>query len=549
MEDLQYLLDKAIIGFKLNNPNEDIAKEIANIILDEIDSIISGRQKENDIIYYLFESNNFYESSIRKENSNYKKEEKQLKNILEIIYRSYLDRLEDIDYFVFSKKYVVFEEDKTVNIIGHINQLDIPQIINKLTDNEETKKEKNYIFYEIYSPGEYKKDDITINIDSKGNIKINNAKAKYGQIERSTHLSQIKNPIYLTYELTPILIELLYNNTEDKETLINIYESLDRNLIIKSLSNLLKKYVDNIDVTKILKENGLKVNKNTYDILTNCTPLKLIDSVSGNLLKNKIELSIDRGYQNIPDRPQEDAALSIVKDENHFLNVIADGAGGSENGDKASKLLIEEIKKWFESLPEDIMDDIDITTKLLEYKITQVDNLIHQKYKKSYTTMVLALTINDQTIIANIGDSTAYEYDDYNNILVELTTLDSESKSMKYEEARYNPWNNAITAAIGSGYNDELHINIIDNNGQKIILSSDGITDLVSEERFKSYFKNNSHARQMVEDALSKKDTKWLDKTEDNISVITIELPNYSKNKVLKKWTGKPSFFHKIIKT
>ena len=39
----------------------------------------------------------------------------------------------------------------------------------------------------------------------------------------------------------------------------------------------------------------------------------------------------------------------------------------------------------------------------------------------------------------------------------------------------------------------------------------------------------------MIEDSLSKKDTEWLDKTEDNISVIIINLPNYKKNKIITK--------------
>ena len=215
--------------------------------------------------------------------------------------------------------------------------------------------------------------------------------------------------------------------------------------------------------------------------------------------------------------------------------MIADGAGGSENGQEASRLLTEEIKDWFKNIPDEILNNINLLIELLSHKIRQVDNLIKQKYEKSYTTMVLTITINDKTIIANIGDSTAYTYDEGNDLLIQLTTLDSDSRGMSYEDARYNPWNSALTAAIGSGYNDELHINIIDNIGQKIIISSDGITDLVSEERFKSYFKENTPAITMIEDSLSKKDTEWLDKTEDNISVIIINLPNYKKNKIITK--------------
>ena len=105
---------------------------------------------------------------------------------------------------------------------------------------------------------------------------------------------------------------------------------------------------------------------------------------------------------------------------------------------------------------------------------------------------------------------------------------------MSYEEARLNPWNNIINAAVGDGYEKDVHINIINNEGQKIILSSDGITDLISEDRFKSYFINDIDSSQMIEDALSKEDTEWLNKNEDNISVIVVKLPNYSQKKLVK---------------
>ena len=213
--------------------------------------------------------------------------------------------------------------------------------------------------------------------------------------------------------------------------------------------------------------------------------------------------------------------------------MIADGMGGAENSECASAFLTEEIEKWFKALPDEILEDVEAVTQLLKYKVSQVDSLIYKKYKKSYTTLVLALTLNDVTVIANIGDSTAYTYDNEKDSLIQLTTLDSDSKDMDYEDARFNIYNNVVNAAIGAGFNDPLHINIIKNEGQKIILSSDGITDLISEERFKSYFINDTIPEKMVEDALSKEDTEYLYKTEDNISVITIDLPN-NKNKVKK---------------
>ena len=202
-------------------------------------------------------------------------------------------------------------------------------------------------------------------------------------------------------------------------------------MIINALS---KEYIKTIDIIKVLKNNGFTIFKSLQEV-TNAKSLKLQNNIKGKLLEGKIDISVDRGYQTHPEMSQQDSALSTVKNENIFLNIIADGAGCSAYGEIASALFVSELKKWFEIIPDELLNDIDIMTELLK---------------------------------------------------------------------------------------------------QKIILSSDGITDLVSEERFKSYFINDISSSQMIEDALSKKYTKWLSKDEDNISVIVIKLPDYTQKKLIK---------------
>lgn len=109
---------------------------------------------------------------------------------------------------------------------------------------------------------------------------------------------------------------------------------------------------------------------------------------------------------------------------------------------------------------------------------------------------------------------------------------------MSYEEARKSPYNNTITASIGNNVRDFedsfIHFMIIKNNGQKLILSSDGVTDLISEERFKSYFKKETSAYQIVSDAVNIPDVNGIKKKEDNVSAIVIKLPKENiKNKTL----------------
>lgn len=493
--DIKKELDKMLIGYKIKHPKEDLYNLLTHILL------------ENNIYDYFKREDNFFKINQNLKDINLKKK------IIKIMYKEWCEDLDNYDFFSFSKNYIVFIKDKTINIVGHIKLDDVCNIKSTLIDKIENKKEMQAVIYPIYAPGLYKIDEEEIEVNEKGVIKTNYNDVEYGQIEE-------KN---ITYRLKREKIYFLTKKYLNGEKISD--EEFEE--IVKFLS---KEYIKKIDINKVLKENGFIIFKPLEEV-TNLKLLKLQNKINGKLLEGKIDLSVDRGYQTHPEKTQQDSALSIIRDKNIFLNVIADGAGGSENGEKASIEFVKEIKEWFEIMPKELFNDINIIVELLKQKIIEVDKKIEKLYKKSYTTFVLALTVYDKTIIANIGDSSAYTFD---NELIQLTTLDSDSNKMSYEEARLNPWNNMITAALGDGYEKDIHINIINNEGQKIILSSDGITDLISEDRFKSYFMNNIDSAKIVEDALSKKDAQWLDKDEDNISVIIINLPNKNQRKLVK---------------
>ena len=177
-----------------------------------------------------------------------------------------------------------------------------------------------------------------------------------------------------------------------------------------------------------------------------------------------------------------------------------------------------------------------VLCRLLDEEIYKIHLELVQKYGKlSATTLAVALTAGAETIIVNIGDSTIYTYHEETDELEQLTVLDSDSKGMTYEQARHSPKNNEIEANVGYTYDgyDNLNIRIIDNVGQRIILSSDGVTDLISEEDFKSFFKNRIKADPVIQKAKFDPDVTGEMKREDNISLIIVDLPTkeeYSMN-------------------
>ena len=305
--------------------------------------------------------------------------------------------------------------------------------------------------------------------------------------------------------------------------------------LLDNIEELLNIYINNINIRNIFNYDSIRITdftKTGASILTNNDELSITNSFSGELLNGRISLSSDRGYINRPSKPQQDSVLSIVKSEDCFLNVIADGAGGGYKAEIASMTVTNRLKDWFNNISVDQLKNIDTNSlkSILNNLLIKVNNDLVNEYRgKTYSTVVFSLTIGDKTLIGNIGDSTAYAYDKRRDKLIELTTLDSYSYNMSYEEARHNPTNNMITSAIGDIIiepNEHFtHFNIVNNNIGKIILSSDGVTDLISERRFKDYFINDKLADYIVKDAVFYPSIdENIIKTADNVSAIVVEL-------------------------
>lgn len=189
--------------------------------------------------------------------------------------------------------------------------------------------------------------------------------------------------------------------------------------------------------------------------------------------------------------------------------VVADGMGGEKNGDKASKILIEEIVDWFIHLrPELYFEKNNEKLKeLLNIKIKEIGQKIIEELggeKKGGTTFVGAITGEKNIIIANAGDSRGYvllqdgklqqatKDDSFVGELLEKGIfVQGDGKTpMTTDEVKFSPISNIIKCCIGYGVSDELKIYEYDKKDVKrILLMSDGIYDLVSFEVIETIMK------------------------------------------------------------
>ena len=137
----------------------------------------------------------------------------------------------------------------------------------------------------------------------------------------------------------------------------------------------------------------------------------------------------------------------------------------------------------------------------------------------------------------NVGDSTAYVYSKNKNIITSMSEIDNRfvEKSIRdnYEAYRRSPVNNYVTASIGD---NTLHVHkklMLNDEDKRIILSSDGVTDLINESNFANMLSQGQTADKFVLKAKNNPDLYGIGtgKNTDNISAIIINVDEFKKGK------------------
>lgn len=185
---------------------------------------------------------------------------------------------------------------------------------------------------------------------------------------------------------------------------------------------------------------------------------------------------------------QEDSILIATHPNNDDFKVLAisDGMGGLNNGELASNIVLKQILLWIESLNSSKYYQPDYIYKDLYYVLKEIDELVDRKCHGGGTTLALAIILDKKTILANIGDSRIYLY---NNKLNQYGFDHSVAwsyyawgKIKNKDDLRFHKSNNQIYNALGGKIPFGLNSSLIDNNDYiDLYLFTDGVTDCLSE--------------------------------------------------------------------
>lgn len=210
---------------------------------------------------------------------------------------------------------------------------------------------------------------------------------------------------------------------------------------------------------------------------------------------------------------------SLEADGNAFTFAVCDGMGGEQAGEEASLLGVNVFGKWYAEHEADggfSAQTTDWDKKIGEYCRTaseKVYALSKQTGGRSGCTFVNITLSDDSLMFANVGDSRLYAYCDKRLIQLSedhtLASLMQKSGALTAEQARVSPDRNKLTRYIGAAPDDSNMApftgQIISlRKGDRFLLCSDGLTDMLSDKDIADILAANSDDNTAADKLLEK---------------------------------------------
>jgi len=217
-------------------------------------------------------------------------------------------------------------------------------------------------------------------------------------------------------------------------------------------------------------------------------------------------------------------------EDSYYINeaqgifIICDGMGGHKGGDVASRLAVQTIRDHLnltgvEELAPVLTQAVQAANRAI-YRAGNADDTL----REMGTTVTAAIIRDECLTVAHVGDSSLYHF--HAGILTKITQDHTLAELMKADGVLTNSdlplssYSHILTRAVGvePEVNIDLHQYKI-NRGDWILLSSDGLTDLVTESELAGFMATASEpestALALVNAALEKGG-------HDNITVLVV---------------------------
>lgn len=181
------------------------------------------------------------------------------------------------------------------------------------------------------------------------------------------------------------------------------------------------------------------------------------------------------------------------------LYAVADGMGGARGGEVASNLALDTIQRLFDADEGSLTEQVEQANRAV-FERSQSDRTV----SGMGTTLTAALVQGDRVRLAHVGDSRAYLLRDgeltlltEDHTLVHRMVVEGE---ISEAEAENHPHRSVITRALGVDAAVLVDEGIVEMRpGDRLLLCTDGLTGMVSDDEIASLLRETSDPRQAVE--------------------------------------------------
>ena len=207
------------------------------------------------------------------------------------------------------------------------------------------------------------------------------------------------------------------------------------------------------------------------------------------------------------------------------LFLVADGMGGHQAGDYASRLCVETVANAVKN------SRLRSPISILEAAIQEGNMAVFRDAEKEETlygmgtTMVAATVIGREVYIANIGDSRAYLIRDGIHQITEDHSLVEEMirrGDLERKDAKSHPNKNVITRAIGTSaivQADFFELEVKEED--VLLLCTDGLTNMLDDEEILSIIKEKTNLEAAGNELVRAANANG---GKDNIGIVLIQI-------------------------
>ena len=232
--------------------------------------------------------------------------------------------------------------------------------------------------------------------------------------------------------------------------------------------------------------------------------------------------------------------LQLSNSETLILGVVADGMGGMSQGEVASKLAVQTVLE--EPIPTEF-NSIEKKSEWLVSLVQKVNESVATNVRDGGTTLSITLAVGRDLAIAHVGDSRIYllrqgeisQLSEDHSLVAMLVA----SGQITQEESLDHPDRNVLTKSIGSkrrlsdGYVQQLSRSGQDRslaleNSDILLLCSDGVWDLVSNEEIAKIFTHHQTLQTAVDEVINCVLQRG---APDNATLLALELSCHSDNR------------------